>query len=1111
MDRRKFTKIISLSSTTAVIVVGMPGVWANVAKQCISDQGFQTQDLLDGFNNPSESARPWTYWMWLDGNVSKEGITSDLEALKKIGIGGVLIMNLGLPSHEAIQPGTVRFMTPQWRDLISHAVSEANRLGLQLTMNNDDGWNSGGPWITPKYAMQRLTWSETPVTGPAKFSEQLPMGATKLGSYNDVALLAIPVSNLYDVSDPVEQTVNSTSGRWIQHDYVKAVSIRSVEVTHPQMKPGYIGPKSCIMSVSDDGIHFREVRKFETGWLSFTAPRNITVSLGEITARFFRLTLVDSMIEPKDIHFKLLSETLIDHWHMKAGFSYIREHGGGAPLYEIPAEISVSGKGSFPGKDNVINLSEWMDADGRLNWDVPEGKWLILRIGHTPTGQKNGYATPEGRGLDSDKYNPKALEVHLSGMVDKVMSDSKLYVGKSLSAIHTDSWESGAANWTADFPKEFKKRRGYDLISWLPVMTGGRVISSIEESERFLWDIRRTIADIFIDLHLKYFRELAHKRGVLFSSESAGRQQFLYDPISFQVCSDLPLGEFWNTPQEKRPRPDCKAAASASHIAGLPIAGAEAFTQNKNNGGAWLESPYFLKALGDSAFCSGINRFYFHRTIAQPEPSKKPGMTWPRVGINFDTTQTWWKPGKAWIDYLTRCQYLLQQGEFVADVAILTDEGAPSSLTRTYHEKICANDEYDTSTVTESTLRYFNRMHYIPPFGYDYDFVNADAVHSMDVIDGKLHLPSGMKYQILVLPPSERMTLSLAQKLIKLVNAGATIVGKKPIKSPTLKDFPQGDKELLIIVNKLWGDDDSGEVERKIGKGKVFKGDSVKEALDALNVVPDFECSAVAKQAETHPNIDFIHRRSNSDDIYFISNQQNEKIELDCLFRVSGKQPECWFPDTGKVIAPVVFEKVKERTALTIRLDPSGSVFFVFRQNKAGINKASLKKCFFDTEIIKTIEGPWKVYFDPKWGGPAIHKMEKLHCWTKSNHDGIKYYSGTATYRKQFNISQKFLKQNKSLYIDLGRVKELARLKLNGEDIGVLWKPPFLSEITHAIKEGENFIEIEVTNLWPNRLIGDAKVPENNKVASVNWNPYKDDSPLLESGLIGPVTLQIGI
>lgn len=1108
MNRRVFFRLAGVGSTAVVLAGRLPAAMADLLSQepGLSATNVSEEDLANGFRNLPESAKPWTYWMWLDGNISREGITADLEAMKRIGLGGVLVMNLGIRS-ESFTPGAVRFMTPEWREMVHHAMSEAARLGLQMNINNDDGWNSGGPWITPETGMQRLIWTETRVTGPTRFSAQLDVGPVRLDTYASVAVVALPYRAGPEIPTAVSRTVQKEPERWLQVDMGRAVSPRSLTLSNPALKRDYVGPSYCELLVSDDGQSFRPVRRIETGWLSFTAPRSASFRLENVSGRYFRLLLPDTVMDPEHIVLTLGNEPCVDHWHMKAGHSYIREHGGGSPLYALPIELPIGSDGEFPAAADVIDLTRHLQADGSLRWDAPAGEWIVLRLGHTPTGMKNGFATPEGSGLDSDKLNREALELHLSGMVDKLIGDAGPLVGSSWTMLHTDSWESGAANWTATFPEEFKRRRDYDLTCWLPVMAGGRIVGSIEQSERFLWDVRRTLADVFVDNHLKHFRELAHQRGLPFSSESAGRQQFLYDPINFLATADLPMGEFWNTPQEKRPRPDCKAAASTAHLLNLPIAGAEAFTQNQNNAGRWLESPYTLKALGDEAFCCGINRLFFHRTVLQPDPKQKPGLSWPDVGINFDSTQTWWEEAAGWMEYLTRSQYLLQQGRFVADVALLTDEGAPSSLVRHDNVPIGPDDHYDTSTVTESVLRRYCQMPYLPPLGYDYDYVNVDAVEQMEVRQGRLTLPHGMSYRLLVLPVGERMTLRLARKLRELVHAGATVVGDRPKRSPTLSDYPRGDAELQEIARDLWGEEDSRSTARSVGKGQVFRGNATQQALEAMQVVPDFEAAPLPGPGPGAGRIDFIHRQTDGADIYFVSNQRYEPVRVNAAFRVTDRQPEIWLPDTGAIFDCTVFREDSGRTIVPLELDPAGSLFVVFR---SGIRQAPRPagSNFPPRKTVATIDGGWTVHFGPLWDRPAEVRLETLQSWTEFPDPGLRHYSGKATYRKEIEIDRGHVAAGRRLYLELGTVKEIARVRLNGHDLGVLWKAPFRLDITNAARAGANVLEIDVTNLWPNRLIGDAALPEQQRLTKGNWNPYTPESPLLESGLLGPVTLE---
>ncbi len=493
--------------------------------------------------------------------------------------------------------------------------------------------------------------------------------------------------------------------------------------------------------------------------------------------------------------------------------------------------------------------------------------------------------------------------------------------------------------------------------------------------------------------------------------------------------------------------------------------------------------------------------------VLQPRPQRKPGLTWPDIGINFDSTQTWWDLAGAWMDYLARCQYLLQQGQFVADVAVLTGEGAPNALVRRLGDPVDPNGRLDASTITEAMLRRSGQMPALPPAGYDFDAVNANAVLRMTVEGERLTLPGGMSYRLLVLPPEKRMTLALARKVRELVRAGATVVGPKPQGSPSLADGPQGDVEVSSIAEEVWADCDGKRASRHaFGKGQVFSCNAIGAALAAAKLAPDFTFTAAGPDAR-QARVDFIHRRTDDAEIYFVSNQRPALAEVRCTFRTSGRQPEIWLPEMGQVIPCRAFQQQQGRTMLPLRLAPSGSLFVVFRKPIDAKIAGKAASNFPDTEALFTITGPWTVRFDPRWGGPEKTVFKGLQSWSRRPESGIRYYSGTASYCKQFQINPAQLAGGRPLYLDLGVVKELARLRLNGKDMGVLWKPPFTVDVTSALRPGRNDLEVQVTNLWPNRLIGDAALPVEKRLATVNWNPFEADSPLLESGLIGPVQI----
>ncbi|XHR27693.1 MAG: glycosyl hydrolase [Chthoniobacteraceae bacterium] len=683
-----------------------------------------------------------------------------------------------------------------------------------------------------------------------------------------------------------------------------------------------------------------------------------------------------------------------------------------------------------------------------------------------------------------------------------------------------DSWEADCANWTPEMASEFEKRRGYDPVPWLPAFSG-KIIGSAELTQRFLWDFRRTQADLLAENHYGVIQKYAHDHHMGVVAEASGiGMPTVADQLLCKKFTDIPMGEFWLHGNRDSIINDPKEAASAAHIYGQNLAAAEAFTASPECA-AWKNDPYSLKARGDQEFCLGINRFVFHRYAHQPWLDRQPGMSMGPFGINFERTNTWWKPGTAWISYLSRCQYLLQQGRFQADLCYFYGEGAPIGVNH--------------SLLKPSV-----------PRGYDYDVCNADVLlHLMNVKDGRLSLTSGMRYRVLVLPETDRMTLPVLQKIAQLVQAGATVYGPKPRLSPSLTNYPESDKELTKLANEVWGSCDGKTVtEHAYGQGKIVWGEPLEKALA---VQADF--------AAVKGDVLYIHRQDGPADIYFVSSQEQKPITAECTFRVTGKTPELWHPDTGVCETVALYRTENGRTTLPIHFDPVGSVFVIFRHDatnspslvsgqidgkrlfadgddqsaelpvlsKGQIKLTVLKEGAYEFQTItgetcKTkiaplpepveLNGSWKVTFPPKLGAPESATFDRLISWSDSPTDGIKYFSGTATYEKDFTLPQASLDRGHRAYLDLGSVKNLAQVSLNGKALGILWKEPFRVEITEAAKPGVNHLSVKITNLWPNRLIGDQKLPETQRVTWTSVSLYTGDSPLLPSGLLGPVTMR---
>lgn len=860
-------------------------------------------DLERAFLAPQDAARPRAYWFHMSGNITEPGITADLEAIKVIGLGGTLFMNVSVAMPQGLVE-TKDFMSPAWQACFQHMLSESARLGLDFGSALCDGWgNAGGPDIPPELAMQHLVWSETGVRGgEAVELAKLPQPASLLDYYRDVAVLAFPTPPAEQVAPPLVKNavtlIPSDSGfAVLQFDAAAPAQVRELTLTDVSgLNP--FGNALARIEASDDGKVWREVKKAPTAWRGKPST-DLTLAFDPVTARHFRLRLPrESFARWGEIRIaaaSLSNRERVHNWQAKSAKSAHPEHGGGAEWY------LDAGAANAPG----IPLSAVVNLAGKTTWTAPEGLWTVMRIGHTPTGAHNAPATKAGVGLECDKLNPRGVEAQYQAFVDKMRAAATTAGKCAFKHTWIDSWEVGAQNWTSDFPAEFKKRRGYDILPWLPVVAGGRVIGSRDQSERVLWDFRRTIADMFIDYYWKRSTELAEQRGIEFRAESFGRQQFMYDPVNYARANHMPCGEFW---VGGGPRVDCKVAASAAHLNGRQIAGAEAFTAGKGN---WLDTPWSLKTLGDRAFCLGVNQYYFHRYAHQPWLNLAPGMSFGPYGINFDRTSTWWEPGRAWVAYLTRCQSLLQQGRFVADALVMLDEGAPSY--GGWREELA-----------------------IPlPAGYDYDFANLDALRELKVENGNLVHANGMRYRVLVLPGTGRATPALLRESLRLAQAGAVLAAPRPLNAAHGLAADEESAALwktIAATGRVLLTETFAAVEKRLGLVPDFAHDDTAQALDVRDTRDPGEQSWAAVAPPPQPLL-WIHRTDDAGaDWYFVSNQGDQRGDVPCTFRVTGRQPELWDAATGMMRDAARYEERDGRTTVQIPFDPRGSWFVVFRK-----------------------------------------------------------------------------------------------------------------------------------------------------------------------------------
>jgi hypothetical protein len=1171
--------------------------------------------LRQGFIHPPASAFPWVYWFPLNGNITSNGITADLEAMARVGIGGALYME----TEQGTPPGPAPYDSVSWHRLVTFACQEAHRLGLEINMNNDAGWcGSGGPWITPALSMQKVVWTQTEVSGPKHFDGVLPQPQAVRNYYRDIAVFAFPT--------PQDKFVIP------QLDAASAVTVQEFP-THavwPRLPAAAVTPRA-----------------------------------------------------------------------------------------------------------QLLNLGDKMDADGRLRWDVPPGQWMLLRMGHTSTGVENHPAPKGGLGLESDKLSREATKVHFYALMQKLIDEVGPLASKTLVSTHIDSWETGSQNWTPSFREDFRRLRGYDPTPFLPVFAG-RVVDSLEVSERFLWDVRMTVNDLLVENYAGYMRDLARKHGLRLSIEAYGEPA---DDLTYGGRADEPMGEFWSW-SKYGAASSCIEMASVAHVYGKRILGAESFTADNNE--KWQGHPASIKDLGDWAFCQGINRFVFHRYALQPwtSSSSAPGISMGPWGLHYERTQTWWEQSKAWHEYLARCQYLLQQGQFVADLCFLEPENSPQA----FRSPVKNGIEHP---------------------GYNFDGCPPEVVFTrMRAKDGRIVLPDGMSYRMLVLPQTETMTPKLLRRIKELVEAGATVVGVPPEKSPSLESYPQCDEAVRDLAREVWGERSATDSPKtshvhRLGKGRVLWTDDLlrqesslpesslpenlttarwiwfaegnpsvsappgfryfrrllvlKEPLQSarLTMTADnvFTCWANGKQAANHddwkstitmnltkllkpgtniiavlaenttdsptpagliaalsikyqsgktetvttdsawqasktknddwqtglPNNDwstamelgpygmgpwgrvgemplavrdpipdinsiipllaqdgvppdfsfvssnpgtglrFIHKAIGDTDVYFVANKNPENAEAACTFRIAGKRPEIWYPDTGRMEPAAAFETRDGVTTIPLRFEPEGSLFVVFRTdtksvepavsftrngmpagssaelhvNAAGeftveagqpgryaIKTAGGRALAAEVAVVPPaldLSGPWKVSFEPNRGAPARATFDQLISWSESPVDGIKYFSGHATYRKRFEFNDVISKSTLRVYLELGKVEIVAEVRLNGKSLGILWKPPYRVDVTDALQKGTNELEVRVVNLWVNRMIGDEQLPEDSerngdgtlkewpqwlldgkssptgRFSFTSWRLWKKNDPLVPSGLLGPVRLSTSV
>jgi hypothetical protein len=1055
---------------------------------CSGPSGDTAKNLEKGFINPPESAKPRVWWHWMNGNITKEGIKADLEWMKRIGIGGFQNFDAGLATPQVVEKRLI-YMTPEWKDAFRYTTKLADSLGLEMAIAGSPGWSeSGGPWVIPEHAMKKVVWSYTEIEGGKTFSDTLPKPPSNSGVfqnvkvpgpdyYRDIAVIAFPVPseeiNMYtlnpaitssggkfdlasltdgDIENATLLTMSKNDNKlWIQFKFQKPVLIQSVTLAT-------IGARAnnTMLEVSDDGRQFKDVVMIPT-----SRSPEITVTFPPVTGRFFRVTFPVQLSQSRGIQIsELILHTIarINRWEDKAGYSST------AGLVDM-ATSSVPAIDAVK-KDDIVNLTSKMQPDGKLDWTVPAGRWVVLRMGYSLTGKTNSPASPEATGLEVDKLNAGYVKDYFNNYLDQYKDATGGLMGKrGLEYIITDSWEARTQNWTDSMMTEFSNRRGYDMLPWMPVLIG-YIVENAESSDRFLWDFRKTISDLTAEYHYDQLTTILHARGMGRYTESheSGRA-FIADGMEVKRKADIPMSATWTPAGSEgvatRFKADVRESASVAHIYGQNFVAAESMTARGNT---WAFSPERLKPTADMELASGLNRFVIHTSVHQPVNDKIPGLGLGPYGQWFTRHETWSEQALPWTTYLARSSYMLQKGKYVADIAYLY--GQDNNITALFG----------------------NKLPDIPE-GYSYDFVNADAlVNVLSVENGQIITPGGSSYRLLAIDSSAcYMSLPVLQKIRDMVNSGAVVTGPKPISSPSLSD---DQSEFKSIADELWGNGSNP---------KIIAGLHIKLVLAQMNIHPDFTYT----RPEDNTELLFVHRRLKNGDIYWVNNRNDRYETLSATFRVEGKIPELWDPETGK-ISETSYKIENGHTVIPLHLKPSDAIFVVFRK-KTGKMVVDIPQPV--EKQLAVIGGPWNLSFQSDRGAPSEITLEELIPWNENTERGIKYFSGTGTYSKSFEVPDRWLEPGTSLWLDLGDVKNLAEVIVNGKSLGIVWKTPFRVDVTKALKKGENKLVIKVTNLWVNRLIGDQQPDELNKITYTTQAFYQADSPLLPSGLLGPVQI----
>lgn len=1058
MNKKNIIRLLIIKSIIKLIIVCMFTGFSS----CEMRSGDDISELESGFATPPDSVHLGVYWYWISNHISKEGVIRDLEAMKEVGIGRAFIGNI---LNNGTPVGPVEFYSDEWWEITHAAFKRATELGIDIGQFNSPGWSqSGGPWINPNESMRYLKSVEYSVSGPDSLSIKL---IPPTPDFETVRVLAYPRPTdeesitIYD-EDISDLIINLNSQQ--------SIPARALVITPSDNRVRFEGE----LLAKIEG-QFKPIKRFTFNRTNFSpnvgfdpkAP--VVITFDKTISDHFQILITNVSAKGKLAKVTLTSAALTERYPEKQLAKMFQ-----SPLpmwgdYLWEDQVAVDDSSLVIAPSSVIDITANLDKEGELRWIIPNGDWVIVHSGMTTTGVTNSPAVPEATGLEVDKMSSKHIEKHFNAYIGEMLRRIPAEDRKSFKVVVQDSYETGSQNWTDNFIALFNERYGYDPTPFIPSFAG-RVVGSRDMTDRFFWDLRRLVADKIAYDYVGGLRKVSHKHGLTTWLENYGHWGFPGEFLQYGGQSDEVAGEFWN--EGTLGNIENRAASSSAHIYGKRKVWSESFTAS---GKDFQRYPAMLKRRGDWSFTEGINSTLLHLFIQQPYEERTPGMNaW--FSTEFNRKNSWFAYSKPFFDYIRRCNFILQHGQPVNDVAYYIGDDAPK-MTGEPNPSI--------------------------PKGYSFDYINSEVIlQSLCVRDGEWVLPHGVRYKLLVLPPQNSIRPEVYKRLLDLVIEGGVLYGSPMHTSPSLENYPNADKIVIDISKQIWNDLEPTKGRKIVGKGKVYTELSLEELFEDMKLPPD--CFA----GENAPLL-YAHRKFNEGDIYFLTNQSDSLAEMNVEFRVKNLKPECWNPIDGS-IRPFKAYYVKEGvTSLPIRLYPNESVFVVFRNGLFIEGSKHLNDNYPVAQQKIDLSGnEWKIRFVDTIRGPKQPlQTDHLFDWTTSDEPLIKYYSGVAEYTTSF-IYDEEIDPNEVIILNLGKVTAMAKVILNGKEVGTAWTAPWEVTLSKAIKKGSNELKIEVVNTWVNRLTGDALLPEEKRTTWVMNNTFTPQSSLQESGLVGPVSIR---